>query len=89
MPPEARGKARDEVRLMVSERDGSQVTHASFRDLPLFLLPGDLVVVNDSGTMAAALTATRSDGNSFALHLSVKRDGVWVVEPRQTTLSLG
>lgn len=85
VPPEARGKARDEVRLMVSERDGAQITHASFRDLPLFLSAGDLVVVNDTGTMAAALTATWPDGSSFALHLSVKRDGIWVVEPRQTT----
>ena len=89
VPAEARGKARDEVRLMVSERDGSQITHASFRDLPLFLVPGDLVVVNDTGTMAAAVTATRADGSSFALHLSVKRDGVWVVEPRQTAVSPG
>src|SRR5262245_25869844 len=84
VPPEARGKARDEVRLMVSERDGLQITHASFRDLPLFLSQGDLVVVNDTGTMAAALTATRSDGSSFMLHLSVKREELWIVEPRQT-----
>ena len=39
--------------------------------------------------MAAALTATRSDGSSFALHLSVKRDGVWVVEPRQMAVVRG
>jgi S-adenosylmethionine:tRNA ribosyltransferase-isomerase len=74
---------------MVSERDGSQITHASFRDLPLFLSPGDLVVVNDSGTMAAALAATRRDGSSFALHLSVKRESFWVVEPRQTAVAQG
>jgi S-adenosylmethionine:tRNA ribosyltransferase-isomerase len=74
---------------MVSGRDGSQITHASFRNLPLFLSAGDLVVVNDAGTMAAALTATRHDGSSFALHLSVKRDGFWVVEPRQTSVERG
>jgi S-adenosylmethionine:tRNA ribosyltransferase-isomerase len=74
---------------MVSERDGSQITHASFRDLALFLSAGDLVVVNDSGTMAASLMATHADGSSFALHLSVRRDGFWVVEPRQTMIEAG
>jgi S-adenosylmethionine:tRNA ribosyltransferase-isomerase len=89
VPPEARVKARDEVRLMVSERDGSQITHASFRDLPLFLSAGDLIVVNDTGTMAAALMARRLDGSTFSLHLSVKREGFWVVEPRETKVERG
>jgi len=45
-PPEARGLARDEVRLLVARRGDGSVAHASFRDLPRFLAPGDVVVVN-------------------------------------------
>ena len=88
-PPEARGLARDEVRLLVSEGAGTITTGASFRDLPLFLTAGDLIVVNDSATIPAALIATREDGVMFALHLSSLRDGVWMVEPRNVTVSAG
>ena len=38
-PPEARGLARDEVRLMVA-RDGEPLVHARFLDLPRFLRRG-------------------------------------------------
>lgn len=70
VPPEARGLARDEVRLLVSDRTSDFVTHASFRDLPRFLDPGDVVVVNDSATLPAALTATQRGGVTFLLHVS-------------------
>ncbi len=83
-PPEARGLARDDVRLMVSYRADDRVTHARFRDLAAFLDPGDLVVVNTSGTMNAALRATRRDGAPLELHLSTHLPAdLWVVEPRQ------
>ena len=39
-PPERRGVARDEVRLMVVARRSGELVHASFRDLPAFLEPG-------------------------------------------------
>ena len=61
-PPEARGLARDEVRLMVSYRAEDRVLHAQFRDLPCYLNPGDVLVVNTSGTMPAAVPARRADG---------------------------
>src|SRR4051794_3109896 len=44
-PPEARGLARDEVRLLVSSRGGSSVVHTTFRELPGYLDAGDLVVI--------------------------------------------
>jgi S-adenosylmethionine:tRNA ribosyltransferase-isomerase len=68
-PPEARGLARDAVRLMVA-RDGEPLVHARFLDLPRFLRPGDLLVVNESATLPAALKATRDDGTAVELHLS-------------------
>jgi S-adenosylmethionine:tRNA ribosyltransferase-isomerase len=82
-PPEARGLARDEVRLLVSRKRDDAITHATFRDLPRFLEPGDVLVINTSGTLPAALPATRADGTALRLHLSTHLPGdVWVVEPR-------
>jgi S-adenosylmethionine:tRNA ribosyltransferase-isomerase len=85
-PPEARGLARDGVRLLVTSRADDGVTHARFRDLPRLLRRGDLLVVNDSPTLPAALTARRADGTSIALHFSTQLPAdVWVVEPRRVT----
>lgn len=82
-PPEARGLARDEVRLMVS-RPGGEVAHARFRELPEFLDPGDLLVVNTSETMKAALDARREDGAPLELRLSTRLPaGLWTVELRR------
>ncbi len=79
-PPEARGLARDEVRLLVAGATGT--THARFRDLPSFLAPGDLVVVNTSATLAAAVDGARATGPVTA-HLSTELpDGTWAVELR-------
>jgi S-adenosylmethionine:tRNA ribosyltransferase-isomerase len=58
-PPEARGLARDEVRLLVARRSDDSISHHRFSDLPELLEPGDLVVINVSATIAAAIPATR------------------------------
>lgn len=82
-PPEARGLARDDVRLLVSRPDVAPV-HAGFRDLPEILDPGDLLVINTSATLPASLDATRPDGSALELHLSTPLPaGLWVVELRQ------
>jgi S-adenosylmethionine:tRNA ribosyltransferase-isomerase len=80
-PPEARGLARDEVRMLVAGADG--LTHARARDLPAHLRAGDVLVVNTSATLPAALPAVRADGSALALHLSTP-GGVrrWVTELR-------
>ena len=52
-PPEARGLARDGVRLLVSRTSSGELSHHRFRRLPGLLLPGDLLVVNTSGTLPA------------------------------------
>ena len=53
-PPEARGLSRDQVRLMVSNATNNHIAHTQFRRLPDFLDPGDLLVINTSGTRNAA-----------------------------------
>lgn len=83
-PPEARGLARDDVRLMVSRYMDNHVAHAAFHDLPAFLDPGDLLVINTSGTLNAALDARRDDDTPIELHLSTHLPAdLWIVEPRQ------
>jgi S-adenosylmethionine:tRNA ribosyltransferase-isomerase len=86
-PPEARGLERDQVRLMVARRSDESITHATFRDLPEFLRPGDLLVVNTSATLPAAVTAQRSDGAAVELRFATPAPGTpedewWVVELR-------
>lgn len=86
-PPERRGLARDEVRMLVSDRTARTHVHASFRELPSFLRQGDLVVVNDSATLPAAIPALRADGEHFMLHVSTMIDArIWITEPRGTVL---
>jgi S-adenosylmethionine:tRNA ribosyltransferase-isomerase len=80
-PAEARGIARDEVRLLVA--DGDRVRHTHFRDLADHLEPGDLIVVNTSQTVAGEADARLPDGRDVVLHVAMDlRDGTWVVEVR-------
>ena len=89
-PPDARGLARDDVRLLVSYREDDRVVDTTFRDLPRLLHPGDLIVVNDSATLPAALSVLRDDGSQLALHLSTQlAPDEWVVEPRHAAVREG
>ena len=81
-PAEARGLTRDGVRLLAATPDG--LVHARFRELPRFLAPGDLLVVNNSATLAAAVPGRRAGGAAATVHLSNQLDnGTWLVELRQ------
>jgi S-adenosylmethionine:tRNA ribosyltransferase-isomerase len=83
-PPEARGLTRDAVRMLVSYRETGMIVPSSFVFLPRFLDPGDLLVINTSGTLPAAVDATTDDGTPCVIHLSTQLDeGRWVVEPRR------
>jgi S-adenosylmethionine:tRNA ribosyltransferase-isomerase len=83
-PPEAHGVTRDGVRMLVAWRERERIVHSTFAFLPRFLEPGDLVVVNTSSTIPAAVDAVAADGTEISLHLSTRLDdGRWVVEPRR------
>ena len=58
-PPEARGLRRDQVRLLVA--DATAIWHARFHDIGRFLSPGDLLVVNTSATVPAAVDSARAE----------------------------
>jgi S-adenosylmethionine:tRNA ribosyltransferase-isomerase len=90
-PPEARGLRRDEVRMLVAApgTDGAaRIEHARARDLPDHLRAGDVLVVNTSATLPAALPARRAGGAELMLHLSTPAAAAsdtarWVVELRR------
>jgi S-adenosylmethionine:tRNA ribosyltransferase-isomerase len=93
-PPEARGVPRDRVRLLVSSRRGGSIVHGRFRDLPRFLVPGDLLVINTSATLPAAVPATRVDGTELELRFSTPAAGrdadrYWIVELRRGDAPFG
>jgi S-adenosylmethionine:tRNA ribosyltransferase-isomerase len=78
--------ARDAVRLLVVGIPPGGVRHARFPELPEILSAGDLLVVNTSATIPAALPARRDDGSAVVLHLSTPVAGArdrWVVELRR------
>lgn len=81
-PPEARGRARDGVRLLVGT--AAAISHHEFHELPELLKPGDLLVVNTSSTLPAAVRLDR-----LSVHFSTPvRDASareWAVELRLRT----
>ena len=80
-PPEARGLARDDVRLLVARDSG--LRHARFSGLGQFLSAGDVLVINTSATLAAAIDGRRPDGSVVTVHFStLLDDGSWLVELR-------
>lgn len=82
-PPEARGLARDDIRLLVARPES--LRHARFHELGAMLQPGDLVVVNTSATLAAAVDGTSPGGSPVVVHFSAPvRGRTWIVELRRT-----
>jgi S-adenosylmethionine:tRNA ribosyltransferase-isomerase len=82
-PPELTLGRRDAVRMLVSIGE-TEPRHTTARDLATWLRPGDVVVVNTSATMPAAVDATTPDGRSVVLHVSTELPtGLHLVEVRQ------
>ncbi|MDK1346163.1 S-adenosylmethionine:tRNA ribosyltransferase-isomerase [Streptomyces sp. 378] len=83
VPVEQRGPGleRDAVRMLVSR--GAEVAHHVFTELPLLLRAGDLLVVNTSATLAAAVDGWTGDAR-VVVHFSTRGDdGRWAVELRE------
>jgi S-adenosylmethionine:tRNA ribosyltransferase-isomerase len=85
-PPEARGLSRDAVKMLVAHRQTGVLEDSTFAMLPTFLEPGDLVVVNTSATIPAAVDAVARDGTPLVVHLSTQLSAErWVIELRRPT----
>jgi S-adenosylmethionine:tRNA ribosyltransferase-isomerase len=81
-PPEASGRSRDDVRLLVSIGTEDPID-TRFPFIGRYLQGGDLLVVNTSATVPAALAGRRANGEPVAVHLSTPLpDGSWLVEVR-------
>lgn len=53
---------RDAARMLVLEPSSDRLIHATVHELPTFLNPGDLLVLNDSRVLPARLLGVREDG---------------------------
>ncbi|MFI2302276.1 S-adenosylmethionine:tRNA ribosyltransferase-isomerase [Actinacidiphila glaucinigra] len=73
---------RDGVRLLVGRRAGGEVAHHVFGDLPELLRAGDVLVVNTSRTLPAAVDATLGEAPVVVHFSGLLDDGRWVVELR-------
>jgi S-adenosylmethionine:tRNA ribosyltransferase-isomerase len=85
-PAEVRGAGRDDVRLLVAHRHSGRIEHARFEELPELLDPGDLLVINTSATLPAAVPV-RGPNTGLRVHLSSPIPGdprsAWLVELRR------
>ncbi len=73
-----------------AEADAAAPEHLRFDALPRLLRPGDLLVVNASGTLNASLDARLSDGTPVELHLSTELPGgLRTVEVRAFASAVG
>lgn len=81
---EADGPERAGRRLLVAWRGDERLEHATFADLGSYLRSGDVVVVNTSQTLPAAVPAEDPAQNGLLVHLSTELpDGRWVIELRR------
>ncbi|MFJ5101828.1 S-adenosylmethionine:tRNA ribosyltransferase-isomerase [Streptomyces sp. NPDC088554] len=80
VPAEQRGAGRDDVRLLVSR--GTRVTHHAFGELPGQLRAGDVLVVNTSATLPAAVNGYLGDVRVVVHFSTCGDDGRWAVELR-------
>ncbi len=77
LPAELRGLRRDGARLCVVERASRRITHTTVARLGEHLNAGDLLVVNSSRTLPAALRVTRLGGQEVQLRPGAIRDHDW------------
>jgi len=76
-------KERDSSRLLVLHKDGD-VEHRRFSDLSSYLVPGDLLVLNNTKVFPARITARKPTGGKVEFLLVTKNpDGSWDVLSRQ------
>lgn len=82
-PAEIRGGGRDDVRLLLQDTVTGRFSHHHFRELAALLEPGDLVVVNRSATLPAALPARDEAARPLRLHVARRLGtGLYLAEAR-------
>ncbi|MDR1093497.1 MAG: tRNA preQ1(34) S-adenosylmethionine ribosyltransferase-isomerase QueA [Clostridiales bacterium] len=78
LPPEliaqTPAEPRDSARLFVYDRKTGEIAHRLFRDLPVYLRRGDLLVRNDTRVMNMRLDGRKATGGKVELLLLKRRD---------------
>lgn len=74
---------RDGARMLVLERASGAISHRTFRDLPEFMRPGDMLVLNRTKVMPVNLRGIRPDGSVLDVLLvrAIEAD-IWEVLSR-------
>ena len=79
-PIEATGRRRDAARMLVARRSSDALVDATAADLRAHLAAGDVLLVNTSATLPAAVPTA----GGHVLHLSTELPGgLWIVELRR------
>jgi S-adenosylmethionine:tRNA ribosyltransferase-isomerase len=69
--------------VLVRGTGADELSHHGFAELPDLLLPGDLIVVNNSATIPAAVPLAPAAGRLLSVHFSTAMpEGDWLVELR-------
>lgn len=76
-PAELRGLRRDQARLCVVDREADRITHSLVMKLGQFLAPGDLLAVNSSRTLPAALRMLRTRGSPVQIRPGAMHGSCW------------
>lgn len=89
-PAEIRGAGRDDIRLMVTHRSSGVIVDDVFADFGSYLRSGDVLVVNTSATIPAAVDVVAENGTRLRAHFAGPAPaGLWQVEVRDITPSGG
>jgi S-adenosylmethionine:tRNA ribosyltransferase-isomerase len=77
-PPEAAGRARSDVRLLVAHRDQERVEHRRFVELTDYLRRNDVFVVNNARVVPSVLHGSDQDGRDVVVQIfSPMDDATW------------
>ena len=70
---------RDSSRLLVLDKETGEIEHKKFTDIIDYLVPGDVLVLNDTKVMPARLYGTKIDTKAVieVLMLKEKKNDVW------------
>jgi S-adenosylmethionine:tRNA ribosyltransferase-isomerase len=82
---------RDDSRLLVAESTSGRIEHAKFNQIGKYLLPGDVLLVNDARVISARMFFRRETGGAVEVILARKYDKLrWrVITDRTGRLRIG
>jgi len=81
---------RDSARMLVLDRASGELAHRHISDLPAYLRPGDLLVLNDTRVIPARLLGRKETGGQAEIFLLKSLDeGRWQAMVRGKNLAVG